>query len=301
MRLGLGLGLGSRARGGGASYTDLTLPQQDSIFRAWSTRRLIPAYKDGIGIRSIKPNVSPPPDYVEANHKLLPGGLLDISGSAARITAMYDQIAGTDSTSLIQSTYTGTPLIWDGNALKKGADWSDLETGIGNTLAMQDYDAALETVMLGSFSLIVWAFCGINGQSILYRRKTNGSGSYSIRTGVVASGSIVFRMADETNITVGSDIAWVNKWASFGFIVDRSSATPTYRLMFNGATIPGGTGNLPTPSAGGDNSLRIGAGSTTTNAYSVNDLAIWNKALTTAEFMAAHNAMLPYYSNLAVM
>jgi len=299
MSLGLGLGLGlglSRARGGGETYTDIELPLIANIIRAWSTRRLIPDYKDGVAIMADRtdPIGDIPDDGFPVNFR--PDGTILIpAGDDARAYELHEQ-HGIAESKLINPVFANCPQVLASNAMKKGLDWSYKETGSGNNLYMNPEDPEIEEVFLGSFSLIVWAFLDRNNQSVFYRRKEGGSGRWSIRSNYAAVNSLICHLSGESDIIFTPDAGntYRNKWASFGFVINRVPETAVYTVYLNGISI--GTGNLPTPAAVGSNTLRIGSGYSVTNAIAVNDLAIWDTALSDEQMKAAHDAMAPYYA-----
>jgi hypothetical protein len=295
MRMGMGLG---SSRGGGEKYTDIELPLIENIIRAWSTRRLIPDYKDGIAIMADRtdPIGGTPDDGFDV--KFRPDGTILIpDGADAHAYELHEQhkIA---ASKLINPVFANCPQVLASNAMKKGLDWSYKAAYAGNYLYMESEDPVIEDVLRGSFSLIVWAFLDNNNQSVFYRRKAGAgaSGRWSIRSSNAVVNSIVCHLSGESDIvfTPLAGNTYASKWASFGFVVNRTPDGNVYAVYLNGIRI--GTGNLPSPAAGGNNTLRIGSGYTTTNAKAVNDLAIWNTALTDPQMQAAHDAMAPYYA-----
>lgn len=295
LQLALGLGLGAHRKVGGEPYVTPTLPEAQSIVRAWSIRRLIPAYKNHTAIKADRtdPLGGDPDDGF-----LVPfrndGTILIPNGDDAYAYELHEQ-HGVSAAKLINPVFANCPKVLDSNAMKKGLDWSHKASGANNNLYMAVEDATIETTFLGSFSVIVWAFCDATGQSIFYRTKSNGSGTWGIRTSNAESNRITYRLSGVDNITFTPDAGntYNGKWASFAFTVDRTGA-PSYNVYLNGINI--GTGALDTASAGANNTIRIGSGLTTTNAKAVNDLAIWNVTLSDAQMLSAHNAMAPYYA-----
>lgn len=293
--LGLGLGLGAHRKVGGEPYVTPVLPEADSIIRAWSTRRLIPGYKDGIAIMADR--TEPIGDDGFAVYFKPDGTILIPEGADAHAYELHEQ-HGIAASKLINPVFANCPQVLASNVMKKGLDWSYKETAWGNNLYMETEDPAIETVFSGSFSLIVWAFLDGYNQSVFYRRKAGGSGRWSIRSNsaAAAANSIVCHLSGESdiNFTPAAENTYRDKWASFGFVVNRVPEIAVYTVYLNGINI--GTGNLPSPGAAGSNTLRIGSGYSTTNAKAVNDLAIWDTALSDSQMQAAHDAMAPYYA-----
>lgn len=297
LQLALGLGLGAHRKVGGEIYVTPTLPEADSIIRAWSIRRLIPAYKNNTAIKADRTNPlggTPDDDFLVPFRN--DGTILIPNGDDAYAYELHEQ-HGVSDARLINTVFANCPKVLDANAMKKGLDWSHIAGG-GN-LYMATEDATIETTFLGSFSVMVWAFSDADSQSIFLRRKNGGSGTWGIRTSSVSTNSIICRLSGDSNVffVPAAGNTYNGKWASFAFTVSRAG-TPSYNVYLNGINI--GMGALATASATNDTTIRIGSGLVYNNAKSVNDLVIWNVALSDAQMLSAHNAMAPYYAPLEV-
>jgi len=286
---GYGYGFGKQRGGGSETLITPTLPQSANIVRAYSLRRLIDAYKKGVAIISKTQEVGG-----ETQNSYLKTGLIDISGADARIAALYDQMGGGDSKRLIQSTYSLTPAVYLSGALRKGMTWETQSTS--TNLQIANPDTTVESAFAGSFTLCCWFYLAANGTKTIFRRAKasagGGSGNWLIYTG---TNSILMQIANSSAVTFGS-CAYAGSWSCVVLVIDR--VANSYKMYFNGqphAT----TSTIPTASAGSDISMTIG-GSLAAGVEAINDIALWNIALTDSQVSDAYNAMQPYYIDVAV-
>ena len=141
MKLQLALGLGAHRKVVGDPYVTPTLPEAESIIRAWSTRRLIPAYKNSAAIKTDRtdPLGGDPDDGF-----LVPfrndGTILIPNGDDAYAYELHEQ-HGVAAAKLINPVFANCPNVLAANSMRKGL----LYDGISDILYGTSVDTAIDT------------------------------------------------------------------------------------------------------------------------------------------------------------
>lgn len=133
-------GLGAHRKVGGEPYVTPVLPEADSIIRAWSTRRLIPAYKNNTAIKADRTD---PLGGTPDDGFLVPfrndGTILIPDGDDAYAYELHEQHGASDA-KLINPVFANCPKVLDSNSMKKGL----LFDGSGDTLLGTSVDTEID-------------------------------------------------------------------------------------------------------------------------------------------------------------
>lgn len=279
--LNLDLRLGS---GGGAPFTNPAIPAVDNIVRCWSLRRNVPAYKKGAGIRELRASGGSENDVLFGAN-----GLLSISGADAFANVLYDQKGNADS-KLLQGTFTSCPKVFESNVVLKGLSFD----GTDYLIARQD-DELLETCFLGNtHTMAVWFNCLQTGSidRTLCGRVSTSAGYQRL---AVVGGKV--------RAYINSAANYINSENSFNdgnwhlAVVTKSGAvsTPNGSKLYVDGVLEGTDEIRAVSSAKGR--FAIGANSAGGNPLtgSINDVMVWNVALSLPEIVALYNAQKGYY------
>ena len=283
--LGLRLGLGSRQA---RPHTTIVMPQSAHIVRAWSLRRLIASYKNGLATKIDR--TDPIPDGAEPIYFNRLGGILVPSGLSAFSFELYEQ-TGTVGSVLSKDIFAACPKVYDAT----GGQYLGMYFDGGDKLSMAaaDTDTAIETAAASNeISYNVWfksASTGTNQGIMIRSSSTSGYLSIALNSGKLRS-YMRSNLPLETSLTYNDD-----RWHMA--TVTRKGGTNEvngHKLYVDGVKVAEedvkaivGVSFLFTI---GDRAI---GGFAFTG--SINDLCIWNKELTSAEIVSMYAAQAVYY------
>ena len=293
LQLALGLGLGAHRKVGGEPYITPVLPKADSIVRAWSLRRLIPAYKTGISIRADRPTdpVGAPGIELTFNNQ----GLLEFpAGANANAYELYDQ-KGALTSKFIQETLAAAPRVFESNTLLKGL--KSLSTSDIRFLAMtggSSYsDATLDTTMgSGELSISLWttATSSPYAHHMLFNYQHASAGKWAISW---YNGKPHAFCGNTTGTLISANQYHNTGWVHV--VITIKGTTNGAKLYVN--TNLEDTKNVPSKTTGttvAPSILALEDGTLGAN-NDINDIVIWNRELTASEISQVFNATAPYY------
>lgn len=286
--LGLGLGLGAHRKAGGTViYNNPVLPKSANIVRAWSLRRLIPDYKNGISIRADRPTVPVGAPGIELafNNQ----GLLEFpAGADANAYELYDQ-KGALASKFIQETLASAPRVFESNELLKGLRSGFLVMTGGNSYS----DDILDTTMgSGELSISLWTTATVTpyANHTLFNYQHTSSGRWAV---VWYNGRPRAYCGNTTGTLMSANQYHNTGWVHV--VVTIKGTTNGAKLYVN--TTLEDTQNVPSKTTGTTvaPSILALADGTTGYANRINDIVIWNKELSAEEVLVLFNSTAPYY------
>lgn len=296
--LGLGLHLGSAQGGVGEVYINPDIPAVANIVRAWSLRRLIPAYAllpavliertddGGVGV----------PDSPNTPINFEPSGRVTVpAGADAWICSIFDQVSG--SSPLFTTIFNNCPQIYNTGVqhiapLYIGSDL--LATGAAGVV-----DSAVSTAVSDVASGWTFSFwiklVNVDGAIVPFTFGSVGGGNNSLRFGGVSNGKhdVLWVINSSTlgyMLPTGSGIT-TNAWHNIAIKGYMDGTTAKKAAYVNGSLIAATVSELGAP-VDAQNPLSVSAGFKT---MSTNDIVFYSKALSDAEVTALYNATKGYY------
>ena len=298
MGFGYGLGLGSRQQTT-EPYIDLTLPQAANIIRAWSTRRNVAAYSNGIAAL-IDRDDDDPTGLPDADYETITfgnnGEITVPSGNDAYAFELYNHRLLTGESAgiskLTQDTYDLCPKIHDVSA---GRYLTPVYTA-GKFLQMPSADSVIETATAGiptnGFSISLWVRCSsVAKASYFISRRSTGSGYLGVFRNYA---TILARIGSplDTPLLTGMQ---ANVW--YHVVITAKGSTDEGNNGVNSYINASGkvTQDIKTVSAGATR-FCIGYGLTNTDGTdNINDVILWDRELSGDEVLALFNAQCDYY------
>jgi len=292
MGMGLrpGLGLGSAQ---GVPYTDIILPQSANIIRAWSLRRLIPEYANGIAVMADRDDDDPaglPDDDGFAVNFQNNGEIIIPAGLDAGAYELHDQRCGSDC-KLTQNIFAKCPEVFSQTEGTRKA----LRFTKDQFLQMANIDTILDTALTNiaiGHSVSLWCrFSTVVGNAYILNRRS------------VNAGWLRF-------IRIGTDIRMLhrNSVMTTGTILSGASANTWYHIVLTAKGANGENGlktyvNAATPItqdiktvSGASVPMSIGEPtSTNTGITEINDLVFWNRELSAGDVLSLFNVQSTYY------
>lgn len=288
--LGLRLGLGSRQA---RPRTTIVMPQPANIVRAWSLRRLVPEYKNGIAVMADRtdPIGGIPDDGFAVNFKNN-GEIIVPAGLSARAYEIHDQKCAS-ACKLGQEIYAACPEVFSQTEGTRKA----LRFTKNQTLQMAGTDAALETALSGvagnGVTISLWVRSSVlDGACYYVNRRSGGAGFLRIyRAGNMIR--IVYRDGNFSNIGNISANTW------YHVVIAAKGADTSNGLRYYLNAVTAGAIAIPAiPAIPATTLLQIGnipGTSNSTGIDQVNDLVFWDRELSAPEVLALFNAQAPYY------